>query len=64
MLENFQRRLEKVYIVINNKCDDQIDMEKTPEYWEERLNKWRHVWDDLMAGKKVDHSSWPLPPTN
>lgn len=49
-------------ILIPSKCDEQLDAEKTPEYYQERLNRWRHIWDELMAGKQVEHSLWPLPP--
>ncbi|KAL1502287.1 hypothetical protein ABEB36_007453 [Hypothenemus hampei] len=39
-----------------------INPEQTPEYFEERLNRWKHIWDELMAGRTVDHSLWPLAP--
>ncbi|XP_066151261.1 protein mini spindles [Euwallacea fornicatus] len=42
---------------------EEIDPEKTPEHFAERLNRWRHVWDELMAGRHVEHALWPLPPT-
>ncbi|XP_076268302.1 protein mini spindles-like isoform X2 [Rhynchophorus ferrugineus] len=50
--------------LLNNRTDEEIDLEeKTPQYFEERLARWGQIWDDLMAGKKVDHSTWPLQPT-
>ncbi|CAG9764905.1 unnamed protein product [Ceutorhynchus assimilis] len=50
-------------IVSNNNSDDvDPNPEATPEYYEERLIKWRHIWNELMSGRKVDHALWPLPP--
>ncbi|XP_030764641.1 protein mini spindles isoform X1 [Sitophilus oryzae] len=50
-------------ILLHVKSDEEVDLTKTPEYFMERLNRWRQIWADLMAGKQVDHSTWPLPPT-
>ncbi|XP_048524005.1 protein mini spindles [Dendroctonus ponderosae] len=44
--------------------DEEIDPEKTPEYFEERLKTWRFIWDELMAGRTVDDALWPLDPNN